>query len=830
VNIPQRIAHLTVHRPKTLGLTVAILLVICFALLKTRARFDSEVLNLLPAQFESVQALKELNSRFSQGKELTFALQGPAPVLAEFEEHFLRELAAEPWVLRVFTGSPMETPEGLADLQVLIPPLFLNLEPEEFKRATALLAPEAIAARLHQLKLELESGSPKAEMQLSIDPLGLLGPAMKPLASIYGVDRGQALASPDGTVKVVPVVTTQKTLDQPECKALMEQVQRFKSRVLRSWSGAAPAIHVTGRSAYVAEISSSMERDIAVTSMLSIGSVSALFFLGFRRVMPLIGLTLILALSCFVSFILGCIIFEKVSMIAIAFCSILVGLGDDFSLLLYNRYLHARRDGEEHEKAIATSIGDVGPGIAYVALTTGIGFLALLFSGSAGFAQLGVLIALGVVLCGVFMTTLLFLFIVPQHADGRADPFHTFVDSYVGRTLRRPPSFAISLALIAAGVIAFAASPLRPVRFDTNPRSLEPKHSEAAIGLKVITDHIPAALEPVILLVRSKDAQEAHDRWTAISGHMEKLIASGDLAGASLPAALMISPERVRANRDFLRQIDLGKSREAYSEGLVREGFEKSSFGDAFTLFDQLQSSAESTDNLRDFYRSLPPQSSWWFLLDRFFSTDDPNLAAAFLRPTSSIDAVAEQQGLEQKIRAAGVPLSITGWSYAMASLVPWARSELLWFSLAVGGGILTLLALAYREWQAWLVHTCSLALALAATVAMLKLTGIRLNLLNALAFPLVIGVGVDYGMHILSAARSAGSVHDHLATVMKPLVICGLTTMSGFGALTFAHNPALSSLGQVCAIGVFCCLLSSVIFILPFYRMLAPRKLDAVQ
>jgi predicted RND superfamily exporter protein len=145
----------------------------------------------------------------------------------------------------------------------------------------------------------------------------------------------------------------------------------------------------------------------------------------------------------------------------------------------------------------------------------------------------------------------------------------------------------------------------------------------------------------------------------------------------------------------------------------------------------------------------------------------------------------------------------------------------LFWFSFAVGGGILALLGVAYREWQAWFVHTCSLLLALAATVATLKVTGIRLNLLNALAFPLVIGVGVDYGMHILSAARAEGNVHEHLATVMKPLVICGLTTMSGFGALTFAHNPALSSLGRVCALGVFCCLVSSVVFILPAYRAL---------
>lgn len=821
MNIAKLVAHFTVHRPKTLGLLVIVLVLGCLGLLRTRAKFDSEVLNLLPSHFESVQALKELNSSFTQGKELTFALQGPASVLTEFEEHFLQKLALEPWVLRVFTGSPMETPEGLTDLQSLVPPLLLNLEPDAFKQAVTLLSAEAIASRLRQMKLELESGSPRVEMQLGVDPLGLLGPAMKPLASIYGVDRGQSLNSPDGTVKVVPVVTRQASLDQPDCKALMAQVERFKLDVVGSWSGTAPAIHVTGRSAYVAEISSSMERDIQVTSIISILSVSALFFLGFRRIMPLLGLTLILGLSCFVAFTIGCLVFEKVSMISIAFCSILVGLGDDFSLLLYNRYLHARRDGEDHEKAIATSVADVGKGIFYVAVTTGISFLALLFSGSAGFAQLGVLIAVGVVLCGLFMSTLLFLFILPQHADGRPDPFHKLVDSFLGATLVRPKRLAVTMGVACLAVIAFAISPLSPVRFDTNPRSLEPRHSKAAVALKIITDHIPAALEPVVILVKSQNAQDAHNGWNRLTKHMGELVERGDLTGASLPAGLMISPERVQANRTVLKGLDLSKSRQAYTESLQREGFNPASFEDGFRLFDRLQTSSESTDDLRTFYRQLPPESSWWFLIDRFFSTDDPNLAAAFLKPSRPVATVEEQQDLERKIREAGVPLAITGWSYAMVSLVPWARGELVWFSLAVGGIILALLALAYREWRAWFVHTASLFFALAGTVAILKVTGIQLNLLNALAFPLVLGVGVDYGMHILSAARAPGNLHENLSTVLKPLVICGLTTMSGFGALVFAHNPALSSLGQVCALGVFCCLLTSVLFILPVYRAL---------
>jgi len=71
-------------------------------------------------------------------------------------------------------------------------------------------------------------------------------------------------------------------------------------------------------------------------------------------------------------------------------------------------------------------------------------------------------------------------------------------------------------------------------------------------------------------------------------------------------------------------------------------------------------------------------------LLDRYLSTR-PLLAAGYLRPAVPVKTSAEQAALETKIRAAGVPVAITGWSYTMVGLVSWAARELLIFSGAVG-------------------------------------------------------------------------------------------------------------------------------------------------
>jgi len=90
----------------------------------------------------------------------------------------------------------------------------------------------------------------------------------------------------------------------------------------------------------------------------------------------------------------GLLVFGRLSMVAVGFCAILVGLGVDFAILIFGRYQQARIDGEEYPSAIATSVARLGRAVFFGALTTAVGFLALILSGSMGFSQLGVLIAI----------------------------------------------------------------------------------------------------------------------------------------------------------------------------------------------------------------------------------------------------------------------------------------------------------------------------------------------------------------------------------------------------------------------------------------------------
>jgi uncharacterized protein len=818
--LPELIARLVVRRPWWVA-TIALLIVLSGVfIVKRHARFDSEVLNLLPSESEAVRAMKSLNSDFVQARELTFALRGEPEQVEEFMDFFVEKLRRESWTQRIFASSPIENPDDLASLQGAIPSLLLNRDEEGFRAALQNLEPARVTERVGRLKAEIEAGSARAEFAIATDALGLLGPALAPLNAGGELEKGPRLGSADGRLRIVPVVTNQTSLDQPACAKMMQRVKRFRERVRAEWKGIAPApeILVTGRTAYVAEIADSMRRDIQLTSIVSILAVSALFYFGFRRVLPLVGITLILGLSCFLAFALGCLAFQNLNLIAVGFCSILVGLGDDFSLLLFNRYLQARASAQEHEQAVATSIRDVGRGIIYVAVTTGLGFLALSASKSSGFAQLGVLIAVGVVLCAVLMITLLFLFIRPQQAAVHADLFQSWVQRYVDFIKATPLRLAMPMAVLLAALALIAVLPIRALHFDTSPRSLEPKQSAAAKALKAITDNIPAIGEPIAVIVEAKDAQDAHDRWKQLSTHLQSLLDQGKLRGYSSPAAFFVSPRQAAANQVILREFDLAASKAAFVAAIEESGFSQDAFTSSLTLYDRLQSAAETEPAaLADLHALLPQSSAWWFILERFISSK-PFVSAAYIRPAQVPTTAEEQSVLEQEIKASNVPLQVTGWSYAMISLVPWARHELLLFSACVSGLILAALAWVYRSWRPWLIHAASLVFAIVATVTTLKLTGIRLNLLNALAFPLILGVGVDYGMHVLMAAREADEGHAPLQTVLKPLIICGLTTITGFGSLMLAKNPALSGLGTLCALGVFWCLISSVLFALPMY------------
>ena len=110
MRISDFIARTITQRRALVWCGVATLTIVCIAILFTSLRLDSEIFNVLPGKFPSVQGLKTYDHDFEQTRELTFALvSDPQDVdkLEEFAPVFAERLRGEPWCARVLAGSPM---------------------------------------------------------------------------------------------------------------------------------------------------------------------------------------------------------------------------------------------------------------------------------------------------------------------------------------------------------------------------------------------------------------------------------------------------------------------------------------------------------------------------------------------------------------------------------------------------------------------------------------------------------------------------------------------------------------------------------------------------
>src|SRR5947208_8005753 len=232
-----------------------------------------------------------------------------------------------------------------------------------------------------------------------------------------------------------------------------------------------------------------------------------------------------------------------------------------------------------------------------------------------GFSHLGVLIAIGIFFAGLFMCTILFLFVRPGQAPQRHDWVFEIVKKYVRWSVERPAPMIIVAGgvLLLLSVIGF--SPVPPLRFEASVRSLEPKNSRAAEALQAIMAKMPTRWEPVLAIVHARDAQELHDDWQRITAHWTELQQAGKIKGFSTRAALCLSPVWMGKNLERLRTVSLLTCRRTREETLRAEGFSTDWLPSAFNLQAELRTVADPKTPLPDWRKQLPKGAGWWFLV-----------------------------------------------------------------------------------------------------------------------------------------------------------------------------------------------------------------------
>lgn len=152
-------------------------------------------------------------------------------------------------------------------------------------------------------------------------------------------------------------------------------------------------------------------------------------------------------------------------------------------------------------------------------------------------------------------------------------------------------------------------------------------------------------------------------------------------------------------------------------------------------------------------------------------------------------------------------------------------------FAIVVGLLILLTIYASFRSIGDLLICVIPFLISLVWTFGLYPFFG-RFGIVNALALPLILGVGIDYAVHFLTAiqvesgpGKGRPDIEAALSRTGKAVALSFLTTTIGFGSLAFAGRfRGIADLGMTLLIGITCCFVAAV-FVLPALESLIRDK-----
>jgi predicted RND superfamily exporter protein len=111
--------------------------------------------------------------------------------------------------------------------------------------------------------------------------------------------------------------------------------------------------------------------------------------------------------------------------------------------------------------------------------------------------------------------------------------------------------------------------------------------------------------------------------------------------------------------------------------------------------------------------------------------------------------------------------------------------------------------------------------------VGFMKVFGMKLTVMNVMGLPLILGIGIDDGVHIVHRwkVEGNGAISKVFSSTGKAILLTSLTTMLAFGALSFSIWRGFASLGTAMFIGVGACFLTTVIILSSIMGLASSRK-----
>ena len=800
----------------------------------SRVTFENNLHVMIPTQ--SGRVLERAESAFGI-QEQSFLIVEVADVknnwaLRFFAESMQEKLEKNPLIEKVEFGFE-ERARRLEKSLAPYGPRFLT--PSESENLIHLFTPEDLRKRLERQLARLSlPGFEESLKNVRNDPLDLgsfLWDRMQTFRGVYRFDPSSMdFISRDGKALLIRIHGRIDLRDMAHIRQAVFVMEEAISQARLAVPEVPLEVYAGGGHFLAVESEQVIRADLITSLSLSMILVFLLMAWTFRSgVMAVIALPPLIV-GMLSSIAIYGLLHSPITTLSLGSTAILIGLGVDFAIHLLLRMRSERTRTRSEEDAMVSAVGQTGPGLFFAAMTTIAAFLAFLVSSFPFLRDMGAMTAIGIF--GVLITTLVLLPPLARFGSGGSKnnlnvkaPRTLGIDSLVALSLRMPRTVVSTAGGVT--ILGILLLIFQPPGFEGDLRNIHARDSRALLAERRMEELFGGTPEPLLLLIESESEsaleRDLRDAWPVL----EELVGDGTLM-AHASAALLLPDVKMESRwiKRF-RSLSPNELEESIVQSLVRAGFDPESLAGAVKRIVVATHDQHPLTLAR--LRNDLGLSEW---IDSFVrpDPDDPDrvLALATLFPARNLWSLDQRDETLRKINSAldraGVRGDLAGLftvSSESAHLVAtefWKIGAVAFIVAACVVGLL------FRGWIQTSLVLLPVILSCVWTAAIFKFLGYSVHFMNMAVIPMIVGIGIDDGIHILHRYRmlreksGKNSANSALSTVKESLSVTGtgialtsLTTMLAFGSLAISRNRGISSLGVLCLIGVGSSLLAAV-------------------
>lgn len=554
-----------------------------------------------------------------------------------------------------------------------------------------------------------------------------------------------------------------------------------------------------------------IRRDVILNILTSVVLVLSLFLLAFRRLGPLLYAAVPLAAGLVLTFGFASLTLGRLSTATSGTAALLIGLGIDFVVVSYGRFVEERHRGGDLDRAIAAMARRSGPAVVVGAVTTAGTFYAFLVTDFPGLWEMGFLTGTGILFCMISVLWLLpalFAWHEQRHIERETEPSFYLHDFGTDRIIR----FALrhSRAVLGAGAVVTVACAVFAfqLRFENDMMKMRPRGNRGIEVAQEIGRKFGSGFNYMMLVVRGETAAEVLERTDTAAGRARTLVDEGLLYRIDSVASLIPPPDRQREVLGWLagertEALSIERIGATFRQTLAEEGMRFAPFRPGLELLENALAPDEPL-GLDDYGTSEDTRR----LLDRYVQqTEDGWLSLVYLFPPENRFRRAPPEEVLELAEELGPAVSLTGNN----RINQFVRVEIkrdAWIAGVLGFVLVAVLIwLDFGRLRDTLGALTPLTIGIVWMLGIMGAAGIDLNFMNIFVTTMIIGIGVDYGLHILHRYRELDTAPPEelqrgLLETGKAIMIAALSTICGFGSMSISHYPGLRSTGYVAILG----------------------------